>query len=505
MAEKYEVIIGLEIHVQLKTKSKLFCWCDNTGETKPPNTTICEICTAQPGTLPIPNQQAIDWAVRAALALNCTVSRHSKFDRKHYFYPDLPKGYQISQYDQPIGQGGHLDIETANGARRIELERLHLEEDSAKLLHEPGQTMTVVDFNRAGTPLIEIVTKPCIASPEEARVFLKELKELMITLNVSDAEMEKGHLRVDANISLRPENDQDLYPKTEIKNINSFRSVERALVFEIERQRALWDKGDPPTELATRGWEETKNATIEQRTKEESADYRYFPEPDIPPLAFDPEYLQKIAAETPELPSARRVRFMTEYGFSAQDAAQIISDHDLSEYAEAVLAELRAWLVADHENMRGLTWPTHKEAFSKLLASWLINRFSKMLIDAEQTPQTSRITPENFAEFIKLIEQGSINANSAQTVLTDMFETGHDPSDIVEAKQLGLITDESELSEVVRQVIEANQEKADQYRAGKIALMKFFIGQVMKATGGRADPEICQRILVEQLDGKSVK
>ncbi len=499
MPTTYETIIGLEIHVQLKTKSKLFCSCDNAGEDQAPNTTICEICTAQPGTLPVPNQQAIDWAVRAALAFNASVAPVSKFDRKHYFYPDLPKGFQISQYDQPIGQGGHLDIELTSGPARIRLERLHLEEDSAKLLHEPGSVDTRIDFNRAGTPLIEIVTKPDLASPEAARVFLRELRAALLALGVSDADMEKGHLRVDANISLRPEGDAKLYPKTEIKNLNSFRAVERALAFEGARQTKLWEAGKPPSQLATRGWEETKGETIELRVKEEAADYRYFPEPDIPPLHFSPEFLQSVAASLPEMPAARRQRFQDEYSLTALDAESLVAQPKLADYAESVVNEYKAWLLVDKANTDGLTWESGREAFAKLVANWLLNRFSKRCLDAGISPETSPITPENFAEFLKLIQQGSLKAAAAQQVFDRMFETGGDPSDIVASEGLGLVSDESAVLEVVLKVIDANPKEAEAYRKGKIALLKFFVGQVMKATGGRADPEIAERLLAERL------
>ncbi|MFH0853154.1 MAG: Asp-tRNA(Asn)/Glu-tRNA(Gln) amidotransferase subunit GatB [bacterium] len=499
MNQKYQTIIGLEIHVQLKTKSKMFCGCDNTGEGKKPNTTICEICTAQPGTLPVPNDQAIRWGVLAALALNCQVAPVSKFDRKHYFYPDLPKGYQISQYDQPIGSEGYLDIGLGDQAVRIRIERLHLEEDSAKLLHEPGQKDTFIDFNRAGTPLAEIVTKPDIASPEQARIFLQELKMIMQYLGVSDADMEKGQLRVDANISLRPMDDTKLYSKTEVKNINSFKAVEKALAFEVIRLTKLWDEGKPPKLLATRGWEETKNETVEQRVKEESADYRYFPEPDIPPLKFTREYLDSIQAEMPELPAARKARFQSEYGFTVEDVQQLISDQDIANYAEEVISELRAWLKAENVKDSGVTWQLNKEEFSKLAANWLINRYMKLARENKLAANKTKITAENMAEFIKLVWQGSVGSRSALVVLEEMFKTGGDPSDIIEKKQLGQMSDEASLHAVIDKVIQDNPKEVEQYKAGKITLAKFLMGKIMQETQGRADPEKSNRLLIHKL------
>ncbi len=497
--QDYDAIIGLEIHVQLKTKSKMFCACSNAGEDQPANTTICEVCTAQPGTLPVPNEQAIRWALRAALALNCQIPDNSQFDRKHYFYPDLPKGYQISQYEHPLGVGGYLDIEVDGETRRVQLERLHLEEDTAKLLHEPGQTETRIDFNRAGTPLMEIVTKPDVRSPAEAKAFLKELRLLMLYLGISDADMEKGHLRCDANISLRPSDETNLYPKTEIKNLNSFRSVERALAYEFDRQKKLWEANTPPNQLSTRGWEETKGVTEEQRVKEEASDYRYFPEPDIPPMQFDEAFIAKIQAEVPEIPAARRQRFQDEFGFTKEDVFQICDNPVLSGYTEAVISELKAWLLAETPKDRGLTWHTHKSEFAKLLANWLINRFLKLCSEAGIAPNASRITPENFAELIKLIQQGRVNSAGAQTVLQEMFVTGHDPSDIIEKKALGQLQDESSLENTIDQVLAAHPAEVAGYKAGKINLLKFFMGQVMKETGGRADPEVLNRLLVHKL------
>ncbi len=375
----YIPIIGLEIHVQLKTKSKMFCACDNSGEDKSPNTTICPVCMGHPGVLPVPNKRAIEYAVLAALSLNCGILDFSKFDRKNYFYPDLPKGYQISQFDKPIGRQGYLEIsptpslplekgegkggsssalisalnQRQSASTKIRLARVHLEEDAAKLLH---MASTYIDFNRSGTPLLEIVTEPDIRSPQEAKIFLQELRLIMRYLGITSADMEKGHLRVDANISLSPLGPISpigpigpINPKTEIKNLNSFKAVERALEYEIIRQTKLFEKGKPPKYQSTRGWNETKGITEEQRIKEESHDYRYFPEPDTPPLNLI-EFREMLKNKIPELPAAKRQRFQDEYGFNASDAKILTDDLHLANYTEKVISELYEWVKSQPEH-----------------------------------------------------------------------------------------------------------------------------------------------------------
>ncbi|MFH1226141.1 MAG: Asp-tRNA(Asn)/Glu-tRNA(Gln) amidotransferase subunit GatB [bacterium] len=492
-----EPVIGLEIHIQLKTKSKMFCACDNTGENQPANTTICPICTGQPGTLPAINRQAVDFALKMALALNCQISEETKFDRKNYFYPDLPKGYQISQYDQPIAKNGHLSI----GKHKIRINRAHLEEDAAKLLHSADTKNSLVDFNRAGTPLLEIVTEPDINSSEEAKMFLQELRLLARYLEISDADMEKGHLRCDANISLRPKGDKKLHAKTEVKNLNSFRNVERALIYEIERQTELWLSNTPRVSSETRGWNDKKQITVEQRGKEETQDYRYFPEPDLPPLMIDAKWLEKIKGEMPELPQAKAERFIEQYEFSPDDAQILVNNKKLADYSEQVISELKAWLVA-LEEMAGSEeeiWQKHKKQLSQLAANWLINKLFGLLFDKKISFSQMKVTPENFAEFITLIYQNKINSRNALEILSEMLDTGADPSHILADKNLGQISDEEEIIKIIKKVTKNNPEQVKQYRSGKEALLQFFIGQVMKATRGQADPILVEKLLKQEL------
>jgi len=495
----YETIIGLEIHVQLKTRSKMFCTCDNRGEDAPPNTTICPICTGQPGTLPVPNRQAIEWGVKTALALGCTIPPTSKFDRKHYFYPDLPKGYQISQFDEPVGQGGGVTVRVGEEEKHFRLTRLHLEEDAGKLTHPTGSQYSLVDLNRAGTPLMEIVTEPDFRSPQDAKIFLQELRLIVRYLGVSDADMEKGHLRCDANVSLRPIGDQLLYPKTEVKNMNSFRAVERALTFEIARQTELWNAGTPPTKQATRGWDEASQTTLEQRVKETSDDYRYFPEPDIPPLEFSPEEVKTWQAGLPELPSARRVRFAAQYALPLQDIDVLVEDKHLADFTEYVISELKAWIVAEKPKDRGVTWHTHKAEISKLIANWTINRLTKAMADHGQTIHDTKVKPENFAELMTFIFEQHINVPSAQQVLEEMIATGADPSEIIQQRGLGQVSDSVELESILDTVIAANEKVAAEVRAGKQPALQFLIGQVMKETKGRANPKIVSDLLIHKL------
>ncbi len=488
-------VIGLEIHIQLKTRRKMFCDSPNVLGDALPNTAICPVCTGAPGTLPVANQQAIDFTVMAGLALNCDIPAESKFDRKSYFYPDLPKGYQISQYDQPIAVDGNLVV----GEGLIRIERIHLEEDAAKLIHPAGSSASLVDFNRAGTPLVEIVTRPDFTSPAQAKAFLQELQRIARYLGISDADMEKGQLRCDANVSLKPTDNDTLYPKTEIKNMNSFASVERALTHEIERQGELWEAGSPPAVQSTRGWDDARGKTIEQRIKEEAHDYRYFPEPDLPPLRFTPEHIALIKAKMPELPAARRDRFQTMYGFSVADAEVLVSDKRLGEYAEQVVSELKAWLIAEDPAGGKHHWEHRKAELVKLTGGWLVNKLLGLLNEAKQGIVDTTITPENFAEFIKLLYQGRINQPAAREVLKEMFATGNDPSVIVEEKNLGLIADEGTLSDMIDEVLAVNESSVSAYRAGKKQALQFLVGQVMAKTRGRADPKILNTLLLHKL------
>lgn len=485
-------VIGLEIHVQLKTKTKMFCSCDNSGVDKPINSCVCEICLGHPGTLPLPNETAIKWSLKTSLALNCAIPKVSKFDRKHYFYPDLPKGYQISQYDEPLGKGGFLEIK----GQKIRINRLHLEEDAAKLLHRDGYT--VIDFNRAGTPLMEIVTEPDIEDPKIAGNFLRELRAILKAIGVSDADMEKGHLRCDANISLKKDAKDKLYPKTEIKNINSFKAVERALAYEIKRQRLLWEQDSPPKIQSTRGWDEEKGVTINQREKEAVHDYRYFCEPDIPPMRIrnyelgikndKQKYidLKTIKASLPELPQAKRQRFMNQYNFSLADASILTRDYALANYTEAVMSELYAWLESLEQNR-----VEDSKRVAKLAANWLINN----LLPLADSFETLKISPENFAELIAFIAQRKINSTAAQSILKIMAQSGKDPDAIVLEENLTQMKDNEDLKTVIEKVITENQKAVADYKAGKEAAIKALIGGVMRETKGRANPQLVEKLI----------
>lgn len=503
---KYQAIIGLEIHLRPKTKSKMFCACANGSDDLPPNTNICPICLGHPGTLPVVNRTAVELGAKMALALNCQIPEQSKFDRKSYFYPDLPKNYQISMYDRPVGVGGWLEIEVNGTSRKIGLTRLHLEEDAAKLIHVSDGSL--VDFNRAGAPLMEIVTEPDIRTSPEAKAFMQELRLLARYLEVSEADMEKGQMRCDANISLRPLEEIDdlkMYPKTEIKNLNSFKAVERALEHEISRQTELWEQGAPPKIQSTRGWDDAKQETFEQRTKEEAHDYRYFPEPDIPPLKFGAgvgEFdVAKISASIPETPSAKRARFISEYGFTASDAKILIEDKQVATYTENVLSELFNWLVSieGSKTKAEKTWSSQKKDFAKLTSGWLSSKLFKLLNASQQSISEIKITPENFAELLGLIYQNKISSSAGQTVLETMFNTGADPSHVIQEKGLVQENDQAKLETMVKTVISQNPGPAADYRSGKQNAIQFLAGLVMKETKGKANPQIVQQLLKDHL------
>ncbi|MFA5128813.1 MAG: Asp-tRNA(Asn)/Glu-tRNA(Gln) amidotransferase subunit GatB [Patescibacteria group bacterium] len=508
-------VIGLEIHVQLKTKSKMFCGCDNTGEDQPPNTTVCPICMGHPGTLPVINEQALEWAGLMALALNCKIQKSSKFDRKQYFYPDLPKGYQISQYDKPVCLDGFLEIDIPTKDEKkqrpwakIKINRVHLEEDAAKTFHSEDGKNSLVDYNRSGTPLLEIVTEPDIASPLEAKIFMQELRLIARYLGISDADMEKGHLRCDANISLREVLDDPtkekklvkLNAKTEIKNLNSFRAVERALEYEIKRQTELWEKGKPPTITTTRGWNDVKQITIDQRTKEAENDYRYFPEPDLPPLDLS-KLEEKVKSKLPELPRAKKIRFVSQYEFTDEETKILIEDKKLANYAENIISELQAWLLS-LEGIEGTEeeiWEKNKHKLVRLVAGWLINKLCGLMADNKIDIRRLKITPENFAEFITMIYQNKISGPTALKILEEMMLTGGDPSQIMESKNLGQISDAGEIEKIIDELLTDHPEETVEYKQGKTALLQFFIGQVMKKTQGKANPKIAEEIIKKKL------
>ncbi|MGB0757228.1 MAG: Asp-tRNA(Asn)/Glu-tRNA(Gln) amidotransferase subunit GatB [Patescibacteria group bacterium] len=496
---QYETVIGLEIHVQPKTQSKMFCADPTIFDPDKPNSSISPISLGHPGTLPVLNKQAVAFGVKAALAINCQVREFSKFDRKSYFYPDLPKGYQISQYDKPLAEEGFVEFFVGGDIKRVAIERLHLEEDTAKNIHESGKAK--IDFNRSGMSLMEIVTKPDIENPLQAKLFLQELRMIMRQTGVSDADMEKGQLRCDANISLRPVGDKKLYAKTEIKNINSFKAVEKALLFEQKRQARLWDEGTPPDILTTRGWDDDVGETVEQRTKEEASDYRYFPEPDIPPLHVTEDYIQEIRASLPELPQSRRLRLLEEYAFSLEDVMVIAQDRELTSYVEQVISELKAWIEAQDtiEGTADEIWEAHKKKLCKLVSGWVLTNMFKLLNQKQMNFGSIPITPENFAEFLTLVFTNKVNSTNAQIILKEMFENGTDPSDIMSEKDLAQSDNADDLQKWVDAVIAAYPDQVEEYKGGKEPVIQFLLGMVMKESKGKADPKAVKDLLQSKL------
>lgn len=489
---QYEPVIGMEVHIELKTKSKMFCSCANKPDEIKPNKNICPVCMGHPGTLPVANKEAINDVIKTGLALNCIIAEFSKFDRKNYFYPDLPKGYQISQYDMPIAKGGYLEIER----KRIDITRIHLEEDTGKLLHSEKGNYSLVDLNRAGAPLMELVTEPVMYSSEEAKEFCKQLQLIVQYLDVSDADMEKGHMRCEVNISLKPEGRKEFGTKVEIKNLNSFKAVERSIEYEIKRQSEVLSDGGKIIQ-ETRGWDADKQETYSQRKKESAHDYRYFPEPDIPPLdltkkggVFD---VEKIRESIPELPIYKKHRFMDQYSLSEENARIFSEDPDLSNYFEQIVSELRAWILA--KDIDG----TLTNKLTKLAANYLLTELQKLLYLTKQQVSQCKISAENFAEFITMIYEGRISSSGAQAMLAHMFESGGDPSNILEEKGLRQVSDESEIEKIADLVIKNNPKSVGDFKKGKENAMKFLIGQVMKESKGKANPKVADGILRKKL------
>jgi len=486
---KYIPVIGMEVHVELKTKSKMFCDSKNgMGLETEPNVNICPVCTGQPGTLPVANRQAIEFVQKAGLALNCTIRKQSKFDRKNYFYPDLPKGYQISQYDQPFCENGKLDV----AGKTIGITRIHLEEDTGKLVHPKNVDYSLVDFNRAGVPLMELVTEPDIETGAEARLFCQKLQQICRYLGISDADMEKGNMRCEANISLYREGEEKLSgTKVEVKNINSFKFVEKAIDVEIKRQTAVLEEGKKVVQ-ETRGWDEGKGDTVSQRVKESAHDYRYFPEPDIPPLRFTDDYIENLRRSLPELPDQKEKRFMEEYGLSRENTDVITSDKSLAEYFEEVVSEIK-------EKMKCGEVIGDEAKCLKLSANYMVSELQKHLIKNDHKIEEIKITPENYAELIGFIADGKINSSAAQTVLEEMYHTGGDPSQIIEARGLIQVSDEGVLGSIVDEVISKNQKSAEDYKAGKQNALQFLMGQVMKESKGKANPQMVIEMLKKKL------
>src|SRR3989344_5188961 len=488
---KYEPVIGLEVHVQLKTKSKMFCGSPN-AEAAEPNVHICELCTGQPGVLPVVNREAIRKALMVGLALNCEIAEYSKFDRKNYFYPDLPKGYQISQFDMPINGRGQMTITMTNGdTRTIGITRAHLEEDAGKLMHPAGADYSLVDYNRAGTPLLEIVSEPDIRSAEEAKVYLQELQNIMRYLGVSDADMEKGHLRCDANVSLRKIGESGFPPyKVEVKNMNSFKAVASAIEYEIKRQAEVLECGQTPKN-ETRGWVDSDNATVSQRSQEESQDYRYFPEPDLPTLEFTEEWLADLRRRLPELPKARQVRFMADYNITKKDAAQLVAYKELGNYFEQVMSELSEWLVADKAG--------DGNKFGQVALNWVLGPFLSALNEKKMLPDEGKVTPENFAELVKLVMQGQVSNLAAKEVFTKMFETGEDPSVLLKDMGLAQVSDEGVILDAVRKVLAENPKGVEDAKVKGEKAFGFLVGQTMKELKGKGNPQVINEILKKAL------
>ena len=476
MVMEYEVVIGLEVHVELLTKTKLFCACPNRF-TAEANSHTCEVCLGFPGALPLLNREAVQKALTASLALNCEIALHSYFDRKNYFYPDIPKGYQISQYFIPLGSNGFLEIEDDSGApKRIRIGRVHLEEDAGKLVHG-GAGDSAVDYNRAGVPLIEIVSEPDLRSPGESRRYLEQLKSILQYAEVSDCKMEEGSLRCDANVSLRPKGSTVFGNKVELKNMNSFKAVEKALEYEIERQAQILRRGETVIPQMRR-WDEDKQVTIAMRDKYQATDYRCFPDPELAPIELTAGEVEAARRALPEFPAQRKSRYMAEYGLPAYDAGVLTATRGMAEYFEACLK-----LYDD----------------PKSLSNWIMGDFSAHLNAAGLEPQEAPLTPGHMAALLQMIDKQLISGKIAKEVMAKVFATGKSPREIVESEGLLQITDQSELEKLVDEVIAANPDSVQSYRSGKTKALGFLVGQVMQATKGKANPQLVNKLLAEKL------
>lgn len=475
MAE-YEAVIGLEVHAQLSTATKLFCGCpaEYGGE---PNTRVCPVCLGLPGALPVVNRTAVEYAVRAGLAMDCTIANESVFARKNYFYPDCPKNYQISQYETPLCTGGHVAID--GGDHTVGITRVHLEEDAGKLVHDPQAGCSLVDLNRCGVPLIEIVSEPDMRSPAQARAYVQKLRSILRYLDVCDGNMEQGSLRCDVNVSVRRKGDQQLGVKTEIKNVNSFKFIEQALEFEIDRQRNILEGGGAVTQ-DTLLWDATRGRAEIMRTKEEAHDYRYFPEPDLPLLRVPEETVSAISAVLPELPDARRARFEKQYGLPPYDAGVLTSSRDLADYFETVVQQC---------------------GDAKAASNWVMGEVLRELNERQVEIGDLAVTPQDLADLITTLRSGKVNTPTAKEVFKEMAATGRSPRDIVADKGLEQITDEHVIREAAQRAIDDNPDAVAKYLAGKEALLKFFVGQIMKATRGQANPQQAESVLKRLLDG----
>lgn len=475
-ATPYETVVGLEVHVELHTKTKIFCGC-KTSFGASPNSHTCPVCLGHPGVLPVLNRQAVEYAMKAAMALNCEIADWCKFDRKNYFYPDSPKAYQISQYDEPIGAKGWIDIEVNGQTKRIGITRLHLEEDAGKLTHMDGGMGSLVDLNRVGTPLVEIVSEPDIRSPEEAKAYLEKLKAIMQYCDVSDVKMEEGSLRCDANVSIRPWNQEAFGTRTELKNMNSFRGVQRGLEYEVMRQSDVLDSGGKVVQ-ETRRWDEAQGKTFSMRSKEEAHDYRYFPDPDLVRIQISDEWKNRVRASIPELPDARQARYTQEYGLSSYDAGVITSSIKLADFFE-----------------ESLKFTEDAKASANWIMGDLLGYLNANNLEIQQVP----VSGQGLGEMIQLIGKGTISSKIAKTVFKAMLETGKLPQQIVEEQGLVQISDEGAILAIVDRIVAANPQSVEDYRGGKDKAIGFLVGQIMKETKGKANPGLVNKLLMDRL------
>jgi len=494
--QEYETTIGLEIHVQLKTKSKMFCGSDNMSVDADPNTNVCPVCMGFPGTLPVPNKQAIEWTILLGLALGANIPEEFNFERKNYFYPDLPKAYQISSATNPPVIGGSLGISVGTDSgqarmtdkeeRKIRIHHIHLEEDAGKLVHDKSDN-ALVDLNRAGTPLVEIVTEPDMASAEEAKVFAQSLRSLIRHLGISDANMEQGNMRFDINVSVKKKGAKELGTKVEVKNLNSFKMLERAILFEENRQRELVDEGKKITQ-ETRGWDDSKGKTLPQRSKEEANDYRYFPEPDIPSITTK-EIVERMKDQLPELPQEKAKRFETEYGFDKRLAESLADDIEMANYFEKTLEHIEKTAKDSFE----------KKKYARMTANWITTELVGKINETGIEFTEIKVEPENMAELVISIENGTISGKQAKDVFAEMFETGKSAFGIIEEKGMKQITDTGEIDKIIQEVLDTNQKSVDDFKAGKEKAFGFLVGQVMAKTKGQANPKAVNDILKEKL------
>jgi aspartyl-tRNA(Asn)/glutamyl-tRNA(Gln) amidotransferase subunit B len=475
---EFETVIGLEVHAQMLTDTKIFCGC-STKFGAAPNSHTCQICLGMPGVLPVLNKKVVEYAMKMALATNCEINKSCSFARKNYFYPDLPKGYQISQYAYPLAEHGHVFLDINGAQKKIGITRIHMEEDAGKLLHDEHNPVSYVDLNRTGVPLIEIVSEPDMRSSEEAADYLKRLHEILVYLEICDGNMEEGSFRCDANISIRPKGQKEFGTRTELKNMNSFRNVQRALEYEIKRQQYIVENGGTVVQ-ETRLWDDAQGATNSMRSKEEAHDYRYFPDPDLVPIMVDDAWVKKIKKGLPELPLARRERFIKDYQIPAYDAGVLTADKALANYYEEVVAIC---------------------AKPKAASNWVMGDVLRFLNEEKRDIRSCPITPTSLAEMIKLIEEGTISGKMAKDIVDEMYKSGKPPKEIIEEKGMVQITDEGELIKTISSIIKANPQQLQDYRGGKEKLFGFFVGQVMKATQGKANPQIVNDLLKKMLTG----